>query len=247
MVKKGRDEKSLPKYVQLQSLIREYISAGRWQPGAAIPAEQALGQQFAMARMTVRQALDGLVREGLLVRIRGNGTFVTTPRVERELTRLRGFSEDMQARGLMPTARVLARQVIPAPDEVSAHLSISPREAVIYLQRLRLADGLPMALDTAYLNYALCHSVLGADLNMGSLYHFLEHIAGLRLCHGSQELRATLPNRIEAELLEMPRRQPVLIIHQTTYVCADDHERPAIRGQTVYRADRYRFRLEVPR
>lgn len=238
---------SQPKYLQLQSIIRDHIRAGRWQPGEAIPSEQALGQQFVMARMTVRQALDGLIREGLLMRVRGHGTFVTKPRIERELTRMRGFSEDMRARGLVPSTRLLTREVIPAPDDVSARLAVGRREAVVYLRRLRLADGQPMALEMCYLNYALCHGVLGADLETGSLYHFLEEAVGLRLCHGSQELRAALPHASEAELLDMPRRQPVLVIEQTTYVSADGDERPGIFGYTLYRADRYRFRMEVPR
>src|SRR5579875_1392771 len=156
-----------PIYLRLRELLRSSIASGTWKPGQAIPSEPLLAEQFGVARMTVRQAIDGLIHEGLLVRVRGSGTFVTQFRVERELSRLHGFSEDMRARSMAPSARMLAREVVPAPVEVSQHLSLGRREAVIYLQRLRLADGLPMAVETSYLNYEFCRGVLDADLEAG--------------------------------------------------------------------------------
>lgn len=118
---------------------------------------------------------------------------------------------------------------------------------MIYLQRLRLADAVPMALEASYFNYTLCRAILGADLESGSLYSFLQEQVGLQIRHASQELQAMVPTRAEADLLQITRRQPVLAIHQTTYVKSSDGDVPAIVGRTVYRADRYRFRLEVPR
>lgn len=239
--------KTQPRYAQVEQHIRARILSGTWRPGEAIPPETELAQQFGIARMTARQALDGLRREGLLTRGRGRCTFVTIPRIERELSRLRGFSEDMRARHMVPSSRLLAREVVPAPGDVSDPLHLGRREAVIHLQRLRLADAVPMALEASYLNYALCQAVLRADLESGSLYSFLQEVIGLRLRHASQELQAALATRPEAELLEIGRRQPVLAIQQTTYVLTGEGEIPAIIGRTVYRADRYRFRLEVPR
>jgi len=236
-----------PIYLQLQDLIRDHISSGAWQPGELIPSEQAMVRQFAIARMTVRQALDGLIHDGLLVRVRGKGTYVARPKVERELSRMHGFSEDMRARGMIPLTRLLARDVIPAPEEVSAHLHLEQREAVIYLQRLRFADGAPMALETCYLNYTLCQGILHADLEEDSLYRVLEQEAHIELRHASQELQAALPRKAEAGLLHVSQRQPVLVIRQVTYLRAAGSEQPGIFGRTVYRADRYHFRLEVPR
>lgn len=240
-------ERAQPRYAQLQQHIRAGIQAGTWQPGEAIPAEHALARQFSVARMTVRQALDGLIHEGVLVRVRGRGTFVAHPHVERELSRMHGFSEDMRARGLTPSSRLLAREVIPAPTPVREALHVDEGARVLLLQRLRFADGAPLALETSYLRYALCREVLHADLEAGSLYTFLQECVRLELRHASQELQAALPSRVEADLLQIARRQPVLIIEQTTYVQHGAEELPAIVGRTVYRADRYRFRLEVPR
>jgi GntR family transcriptional regulator len=243
VVQKG----AAPIYQQVQSLIRDRITAGSWQPGDAIPSEQALGMQFGIARMTVRQALDGLIREGLLVRERGRGTFVARPRIEHELTRMHSFSEDMRNRGMAPSARLLDREVVPAPSEVGEKLGLGLREAVIYLRRLRLANGLPMALEISYLHYEMCRAVLEADLEAGSLYTFLEDSVGLRLTHASQELEAALPDMAEAALLELPRRHPVLVIRQTVYLRGMGEEVPGIYGLTVYRADRYHFHMEIPR
>jgi GntR family transcriptional regulator len=237
----------VPVYQQLQDVIRENLTSGLWAPGQAIPSEQSLGQQYGVARMTIRQALDGVIREGLLRRERGRGTFVTHKRVERELSRMRGFSEDMGARGMAPSARLIAREVVPAPAEVSKHLQLGPREAVIYLRRLRFADALPMALETSYFNYTLFRPILEADLESHSLYDYLQNTLSVRLSHASQELAATLPTAEDAGLLGQSKRDPTLVITQTTYVHMAGEELPAIFGRTMYRADRYRFRLEVPR
>lgn len=236
-----------PLYRKVQLYLQEGIARGVWPAGTSIPSEKALAAQFSIARMTARQAVDGLIREGLLVRVHGRGTFVTTRRVERELTRMHGFSEDMRAQGMSPSSRLLAREVIPAPPEVSEQLDLGAREAVIFLKRIRLADGTPMALETSYLRYELCRPVLEADLEAGSLYTFLQEMAGIRFRAAQQELQAALPTATEAELLEMPRRYPVLVVTQTTFVELPERDSPAICGRTLYRGDRYRFRLEVPR
>src|SRR5258708_7877086 len=109
-------------YAQGQEHILERIRSGVWKEGDLIPTEMALVQQFGVARMTVRQALDRLIREGLLVRVRGRGTFVARPKIERELTRMHSFSDDMRARGMVPSSRLLGREVVPAPQLVSQSL-----------------------------------------------------------------------------------------------------------------------------
>ncbi len=237
----------VPVYRQLQALVRENIASGVWEVGKAIPSEQALGQQFGIARMTVRQALDGLIREGLLRRERGRGTFVAQQWVERELSRLRSFSEDMHARHMVPTARLIAREVVPAPPDATEHLGLGVREAVIYLKRLRLADASPMALETSYFNYALFRPILDADLSTGSLYEFIQATLALRLTHASQEFSVVLPTAGDAQLLGLSKRDATLMISQTTYVQVGNNSGPAIYGHTLYRADRYRFRMVVPR
>ncbi|HEY8282831.1 MAG TPA: GntR family transcriptional regulator [Chloroflexota bacterium] len=236
-----------PLYRRVQDFLREGIERGAWPTGGAIPSEKALAAQFSIARMTARQAVDGLIHDGLLVRVHGRGTFVTIPRVERELTRMHGFSEDMRAQGMEPASRLLRREVVPAPAEVSDALVLERREAVILLERVRLADGTPMALESSYLRYDLCRSILDADLETGSLYTFLQGIAGVCFRCAAQELRAALPTPAEAAELEVRRRFPVLVVTQTTFVAGPEGDLPAIFGRTVYRGDRYRFRLAVPR
>lgn len=236
-----------PLYRRVGDYLRDGIARGTWPPGTPIPSEKALAGHFSIARMTARQAVDCLIREGLVARVQGRGTFVTLSRVERELTRMRGFSEDMRTQGMAPSSRLLAREVIPAPATVSEHLGLGKREAVIFLRRVRLADGTPMALETSYLHYELCRPVLEADLEAGSLYTFLQDTVAMKLHCASRELRAALPAPAEAALLEMPRKCPVLVAAQTTYIQQDGRDVPAIFGHTLYRGDRYSFRLEIPR
>ncbi|MGH8338345.1 MAG: GntR family transcriptional regulator [Gammaproteobacteria bacterium] len=236
-----------PLYRQVQEYLRDGIAGGLWPAGGAIPSEKALAAHFSIARMTARQAVDGLIHDGLLVRIHGRGTFVTVPRVDRELSRMHGFSEDMRAQGMEPASRLLRREVVPAPTEVSEILALERREAVILLERVRFADVTPMALEVSYLRYDLCRSVLDADLESGSLYTFLQGIAGMRFRCAAQELRAALPTPTEAAELGIRRHSPVLLVTQTTFVEGPEGDLPAIFGRTVYRGDRYRFRLAVPR
>jgi GntR family transcriptional regulator len=237
----------VPVYRQLQGLVRENIASGVWKVGQAIPSEQALVQRYGIARMTVRQALDGLIREGLLRRERGRGTFVAQQWVERELSRLRSFSEDMRARNMVPSARLVSREVIPAPPHVSEYLKLGVREAVIYLKRLRLADASPMALECAYFVYALFQPILEADLVNNSLYELIQNTFGLRLTHASQEFAVVTPSAGDAQLLGLSKRDATLMISQTTYVEVEGRDVPAIHGHTLYRGDSYRFRMVVPR
>src|SRR5581483_11186818 len=113
--------------------------------GDAIPSERQLGLDFGVSRLTVRAALDELVREGYLVRRRGAGTFVAEPKVAKGID-ITSFSDDMRARGLTPASRTLELRTIPAGARLGRILHVSPSEPVVAVKRLRLADGDPVAI-----------------------------------------------------------------------------------------------------
>src|SRR5260370_34090421 len=116
----------LPRYYQLKEIMREKINSGEWKPGALIPSDGELGEQYGISRMTARQAITELVNEGLFYREQGKGTFVSRHKITQQLIRLTGFSEDIKARGQRPGSKVLSAEMFPADETTAEKLSIDP-------------------------------------------------------------------------------------------------------------------------
>ena len=228
----------LPLYYQLKGIIEERIASGEWAPGAQAPSERELCEQFQISRITVRQALAELVVEGRLIREHGRGTFVAQPRIQQTLTRLTGFSQDMQARGQQPGARVLRLEVAPAPPAVARVLRLEAGEPVILLRRLRLADGEPLAVETAYLLDRLCHGVLAKNLENRSLYKLLKDKFDITPARAEQQLKAVACPAAEAKWLGVRKGSPVLHIYRTTFTQDD---LPFEHVESFYRGDKYVF------
>src|SRR5512139_759824 len=161
---------------------------GEWLPGTQVPSERELCEQYAISRITVRQALAALVTEGRLIRTQGRGTFVASPRIEQQLTQLTGFTQDMQARGKRPSAQVLEAGSISALPTVARALRINVGQSVIMLKRLRLADGEPVAIETAYLLESRCQGLLQEELATRSLYDILTKKYKLKPVRAMQQM-----------------------------------------------------------
>src|SRR5262247_866167 len=131
--------------------------------GDAIPSERQLSADLGMSRLTVRAALDDLVRDGYLVRKRGSGTFVSEPKIAQELT-LTSFTEDMRNRGMRPESRTLSLETVPAGARLGRFLHVSPSEPIVVAKRLRLADRETMAIETLHVREAIVPGLTGADL-----------------------------------------------------------------------------------
>ena len=140
--------------------------------GDAIPSERLLGSDLGVSRLTVRAALDELVREGRLTRRRGAGTFVAEPKVAKGMT-ITSFSDDMRQRGLTPGSRTLEFRTIPAGARLGRILHVSPSEPVLAVKRLRLADGEPMAMELLHVPEALFPGLTARDLEESSFYDLL--------------------------------------------------------------------------
>ena len=139
-------------YFQLKELLREKIASGEWGPGNMVPSEREWSEQYRISRMTARQALSELAAEGLLRREQGRGTFVAKPKIKHGLTRLTGFTEDIRARGMQPGARVVRLMLARPPLLAMQALQISPEAKIVLLERLHLADGESIALETCHLS-----------------------------------------------------------------------------------------------
>jgi GntR family transcriptional regulator len=210
-------------------------------PGDAIPAERQLGLDLGVSRLTVRAALDDLVREGYLIRRRGAGTFVNEPKVAKGLT-ISSFSDDMRARGMAPASRTLELAVIAAGARLGRMLHVSPSENVIAVKRLRLADGEPMAVELLHVRESLVPGLTARDLEENSFYDLLEHRFGVEIVGGSQTVEPTVTNEEESQALGVPLHSPALLFERITRAASGD---VAEFTSSTYRGDRYRLVTEL--
>lgn len=232
-----------PLYCQLKEVILSRIDSGEWQPGMQLPSERELCQHFGISRITVRQALAELEMEGRLARDQGRGTFIAPPRIAQHLTRLTGFTQDMQARGRKPGSIVLRLELRRATAAVAHRLQLdSHHRSVVLLQRLRTANGEPMAIETAYLSEKLCRGILNEDLSNQSLYQLLAQKYGVTPARAEQQIEAVACPGNEARLLGIAKGSPVLLLHRTTY---SQHNCPFEAVESWYRGDKYVFYAEL--
>lgn len=228
---------AVPLYLQLKKLLELEISRGALPPHSRIPSERELSEQYAISRMTARQALLELISEGRLYTSAGKGTFVAEPKIRQSLQSLTSFTEDMRQRGLEPTTRLLTCELQPASSTVAATLRLPDDAHVVRIERLRLADDEPMALETAFLAFDGMERLLDLDLS-GSLYAVLRSEWGIIPAEAQQEFEAMLAQPRERALLKLNDGAPVLAIQRTTF---DSDGRPFEFVQSIYRSDRYRF------
>lgn len=220
-----------PRYLQLAEALKADLLRGAY--GKALPPERALAEALGVSRDTLRRALELLEKEGLVVRRRGSGTYVVQRATFR--ARLLGFSEEMRALGLTPATRLLKGEKAPATAEEAFHLRLSPGEGVWRLERLRLADGEPMALERAALPFWALEALPEA-----SLYEALE-ARGLRPVRALQRLRA-VPAREEDRLLGVEPGTPLLHLERVSFL---PDGRPVEFVKSRYRGDRYELLVEL--
>ncbi|MFC7431552.1 MULTISPECIES: GntR family transcriptional regulator [unclassified Agrococcus] len=202
-----------PKYQRLVDHLRGLIAD--LPIGASVPSERALADDSGVSRMTARKALDALEAEGLLRREVGRGTFVARPAVSLPLM-LTSFTEDMRARGLQPSSRLLDARHLVADAELASVFGIAVGEALVRVERLRLADGAPFAIERTTLLDAAVPGILDADLAAGSLYEILDREHGIRFDAGHETIRAALVDPGDAAILELADQGAVLELVRTS-------------------------------
>ncbi len=230
----------LPLYFQLQERLRAAIESGALKPGAQIPSEGELCRQYGVSTATVKQALSNLVNQQLLYRVRGKGTFVAEPRVQKGPRKLESFTEEMRAVGVPVSSRVLDARVVPASAVVADKLQIEEGEPVTLIRRLRLASDRPIALQEAFLPTVRYPNLVAEDLT-GSLYEHLRRY-GLRPTRARETYSATALSHTEAELLEMAAGSPVLRCERVS-TSADGQTIEYV--QSIMRGDSYEVNVEL--
>jgi GntR family transcriptional regulator len=227
----------VPLYLQLKKLLEAQVANGELPPHGRVPSERELSEQYDISRMTARQALIELIQEGRLYTSRGKGTFVAEPKIRQSVQALTSFTEDMRTRGFTPTTKLVRLERTTAGSTLATRLRIVEGATVVCVERLRLADDEPVALETACLSFEGAERLLTMALE-GSLYAILRDHFSIIPCEAIQEFEAMLARPRERALLHLNEGAPVLRIQRTTF---DAEQRPFEFVQSIYRGDRYRF------
>jgi GntR family transcriptional regulator len=224
--------------------LREVIEAlaAALGPGAALPSERQLAERYGLARMTVRSEVDRLVGAGVVYRLHGRGSFVAEPRVA-QTGLLSSFSEDMRARGLTPGSIVRSHALTAAGPFLAGSLELVPGAPLAEFERLRTADGAPLALERVYIPAERFPGIGAADLEHGSLFERLGGY-GVRLADADQRVLAVAIEPDEAALLGVAAGAPGLRLHT---LARDVAGTPAYYATSLYRGDRYQIELRQSR
>jgi GntR family transcriptional regulator len=235
---KLKREAPTPLYLQLKNALVADIDAGQYKPHERLMSERELGEKFKVSRMTVRQALTEMIREGILYTQVGKGTYVNDSKIKQELQALTGFSQDMAARGTVASGQVLEARILPATLTLAAIFAVQMNTELVLLSRLRLSDGVPLAIEEAYIRHHVCPGILEYDFSKESLYNILATRYNTILVRAEQTMEAGLATPEEAELLQITLPAPVLRMERLSY---NEQNLLIEYVKSVYRGDRYKF------
>jgi GntR family transcriptional regulator len=226
-----------------QALVRDELTAlvEQLQVGDAIPSERRLVEELGVSRPTLRAVVDDLVRDGILKRRHGSGTYVAEPKIALPLT-MTSFSEDMRRRGMRPGSHVVSFETVSAGAKLGHRLRISPAEEVWAIRRLRLADDETMAIEFLHVPRRLLPELKPDDLEEHSFYELLRDRRGIVVASGTQTIEPTVTTEEEAELLGVPLHAPAFLFERIT---ESDRGEVVEYVRSVYRGDRYRFVTEL--
>jgi GntR family transcriptional regulator len=229
---------ALPLYAQVESILTAAITDGTFPPGSRLPNEDELVEQYAVSRTTIRQTIQNLVRRGLVEIRRGKGTFVLEPKITQDLTELTGFVEDMQVLGRRASARLLDKQIVPASESVARQLGMAAGAPVVCIQRVRLADNIPLSFDETFLPREIGDKVMADNLETEPIFSLLEEKYNTALVEAEYRLEAVSADPTVARALGVAVGGPIFLIERTSYTTG---HRPVDYEKLYYRGDRIRF------
>lgn len=229
----------IPVYYQLKNLILKKIQNGEFPEGSLIPSERDLGENFNISRMTVRQALNQLVAEGVLYREKGKGTFVSKGKIEQR--NIMSFSEIVKRKGLVPTTEVLHFIKQEADEDIKEILGLGNSEMVYVIKRLRLAGNIPVGIEEDFIPEKYCPNLEKFDLT-GSLYKLINEEYGYAITYVDNVIEAAKPFKEEKSLLNISVNVPVLKI---TGINFTESDLKLFYERSVYRSDEYKYNVRV--
>ena len=234
--------RGLPLYLQIEEELTQRIGSGELEPGAQIPTERQLAEQMGVSRMTVRQALGRLEHRGLVERQQGRGTFVARRKLVQNATLLQGFFEQMIGQGVFPTSQLISSAELVATRAWAEALGLHVGEPLYRVVRLRLGDGLPVALETSLFPARIVPGLIALDLAGRSIYRLMAERYGARPVRAIQSLEPVAAEPLEGELLDVAPGSPLMLVERTSWDAAG---RRVEYARDLYRGDRSRFVTEL--
>lgn len=235
------------KYLRISRDLRRDIQSGRWQVGDQIPSEADLSDSYGVSRGTVRNAIEELLKDRMVRREQGRGTFVisTVPRLRKDLKWLASFTEQLQDSGIQPSTRVLEAGLVPAVQaqgRVIEAFGLPDTAEVIYIRRLRMGSGVPFAIQTVYLRPDRCADILDEGVDLTHLFHLYAERYDTRIAFAREIIHVAAADAEQAALLEISAGDPVVIRNR---VSVDQDEYPFEVLHSVDRGDRFEYRYNI--
>jgi len=237
-------ESGRPRHEQISDYLREQIESGEYAVDEKLPSENELGDLFDVSRVTVRRALQTLEHEGYIYRRQGLGSFVQEPRTAQGLVRLTDFAQDMARAGLDASSVVTHYEPEPVPADVAVHLDVEEGTTAMRLDRLRLAEEVPVAFDRTWLPVFYAHLLEGHDLEQKTIYGILESEYDIPILRGRYRITAAPADAALAEALDVAEGHALLLIERLSFTQAD---KPVYFQRRYYRHDRVTYELELAR
>lgn len=234
---------SVPMHAQIREIIRRHVLDGSYAPHSQMPSESQMMASFGVSRITIRQALGDLQKEGLIFKVPGKGSFVAKPKAFQNLSRLQGFGEAMSPAGYETFSQVLATREMPADELVARRLQLKAGALVVQIQRLRYLNREPISVDVSWFPLAIGRRLVNEDLPARDIFVILENDHGLHLTHADVQIEAISADEGLARHLALPEGAPLLRIERLTF--AD--ERPVDYEHLYYRGDAFQYRLRIDR
>jgi GntR family transcriptional regulator len=234
----------IPRHEQISTWLREEIESGSFQVDQRLPSENDLCQRFEVSRITVRRALQTLEADGFIYRRQGLGSFAADRRVRQGLVRLTDFHQDMALAGLAASSRVLCQREVPCPEPVAPWLGIPCDTPVLRVDRLRLGDGEPVALDRTWFPRPWGRLLENRELGEDTFYRILEEEYGIPIVSGRYRISADRADPEAAGSLGVEPGDALLVIERLSRTSED---RPVYFQRRLYRSDRVAYELELAR
>lgn len=231
----------LPLYYQMKNIIREMIENEELKPGEMIPAERELCEIQGVSRMTVNKAIMDLVNEGIVYREQGKGTFVSVPKEKQQISKLKGFTEEMENKGLKSNTHILSFRVKTATKQLKTVLNLQAEESsVIEIIRLRISNEEPLAIETAWISNNIFKDLTADIIEGKSLYNIFREKYGVDPAKAKQTIEPIILSEYEAKLLNQKENSVALMFKRTTYLKDGS---PIEHTNAIYRSDRYKYEI----
>lgn len=238
-MKKAANRRDIvPIYARIYEQIRSQIRSGELKVGDRIESERQLAARHKVSVMTARQAVTSLEHDGLVERRRGSGTYVSSPRIN--WNQLQSFTEQMSARGIPCSSRLLSATMVRADDNAAARLAVTPGAPLVRIERLRLGGAEPLAVEDCLLSLDRFPQLLNHRFERSSLFQILEQEYHVRIARAEETVEAQAAGKRIANLLAVPAGSPVL--HLTQVLCGT-RSQPLVFASAWYRADRHHFKI----